>query len=163
MSNLLSRKETGLIITVLLIFIIIFMVIIKVPETKDVVAQGLPEGAIESENVLVDGAVINTITFSTTGQRNVYQYGITVAPIITTEQMVDWSLKKSNELIAILQELAFPFCVITFILATFITLIGCLAKRAGQGIIGMSASLLGYAAILYAPMIVNVVVYFVSK
>ena len=162
MSILLSKKEAGLMITTLLSLIIIFVIIVKVPASKDVIAEGLPEGTIESENVLVQGTIVNTVTFPT-GQRNVYQYGLTVTPTVTTTQMIDWGLKKSDELIAILQDLALPFCAVTFIIATFITLIGCLTGKTGQGIIGMSASLLGYAAMLYAPMIVNVVVCFVSK
>ena len=77
--------------------------------------------------------------------------------------MTDWILRKGNELISIFQELAFPFCVITFIIATGITLTGCLSGKAGQGLFGMSASVLGYTAILYAPTLVNVIVCFISN
>lgn len=161
MSKLLN-KETGLIITSIIIFIAILMIVIKVPSINEVSAEGNIEGAIQSESILVDGAVQNTITYAN-GKTYSVMYGNTVTPTVTTIQMTDWILRKSNELISIFQELAFPFCVITFIIATFITLFGCLSGKAGQGLLGMSASVLGYAAILYAPTLVNVVVYFVSN
>lgn len=160
MSKLFTKKEIELIITSL-VFIVILLVLMKTPETTNANAEGMQEG-YKSENVLVDGAVQNTITFPT-GQRNVYQYGNTVVPMFTTIQMTDWILRKGNELISIFQDLAFPFCVITFIIATGMTLLGCLSGKAGQGLFGMSASAIGYAAILYAPMLVNVVVCFISN
>lgn len=162
MSNFLMKKETGLIITSILIFIAILLIVVKVPSTEEVSAEGISEGAIQSESILVNGAVQNTITYAN-GETYSVMYGNQVTPIVTTTQMTDWVLRKGNELICIFQELAFPFCAITFIIATFITLFGCLTGKAGQGLLGMSASVLGYAAILYAPTLVNVVVYFVSN
>lgn len=161
MKDFFKGKEIELIITSILIIVLSIMVIATIPETKSVNADGLPEGAIQSENVLVQGAIQNTITYAN-GKTYSVMYGNQVTPIITTVQMTDWVLRKSNELISILQELAFPFCVITFIIATAITLLGCLTGNAGKGLMGMSASAIGYAAILYAPTLVNVVVYFVS-
>ncbi len=162
MSKLFERKETGIIITSIISFIVILLIIVKVPSTEEVNAEGLPEGAIQTESLLVSGAVQNTITYAN-GKTYSYMCGNTVTPIVTTKQMTDWILRKGNELIAILQELAFPFCVITFIIATFITLFGCLSGNSGQGLLGMSASALGYAAILYAPTLINVIVIFVSN
>ena len=81
----------------------------------------------------------------------------------TTEQMTSWILNKGNELISILQTLAFPFCCITFIVAVCLTLIGSLKGEAEKGLKAMATSIFGYAAILYAPMLVNIVVVFVTK
>lgn len=162
MMNLFTKKETGIIITSLISFIIILLIIVKVPDTKEVSAEGISEGTIQSESILVNGAVQNTITYAN-GETYSYMCGNTVTPIVTTTQMTDWILRKGNELIAILQDLAFPFCVITFIIATFITLFGCLSGQAGQGLLGMSASAICYAAILYAPTLINVIVIFVSN
>lgn len=162
----LKQHETGIIIASLIVLVVIIFLFIGTSETIDVSAEGAPsvttEGTIHSENILVDGAVRNTITYAN-GKTYSVMYGSAVTPMFTTVQMTDWILHKSNELISIFQELAFPFCAITFILATFITLFGCLSGQAGQGILGMSASVLGYAAILYAPSLVNLVVIFVSN
>ncbi len=161
MKDFFKGKEIDLIITSIFIIVLTIMVITTIPNTKTVNADGVPEGTIQSENVLVQGSIQNTITYAN-GKTYSFAYGNQVTPIITTVQMTDWVLGKSNELICILQELAFPFCVVTFIIATFITLFGCLTGNAGKGLMGMSASAIGYAAILYAPTLVNVVVNFVS-
>ena len=83
-----------------------------------------------------------------------------VVPTVTTDQMVSWILKKGNELISILQIFAQPFAIIIFIFSCAICLIGSLTKgnMAGKGLIGMVASAILYAAALYAPVIVNIVV-----
>lgn len=83
-----------------------------------------------------------------------------VVPTVTTDQMVSWILKKGNELISILQIFAQPFAIIIFIISCAICLIGSLSKgnMAGKGLIGMVASAILYAAALYAPLIVNIVV-----
>lgn len=162
MFNFLMKKETTLIVASIIAFMIVLVIIVKVPSVETVHATGTQEGTYKSESILVQGQVQNTIT-KPTGESYVVCYGNTVTPIFTTTQMTDWILRKGNELIAIFQDIAFPFCVITFILATFITIFGLLTGNAGQGLIGMSASAIGYAAILYAPMLVNVVVCFVSN
>ncbi len=90
-------------------------------------------------------------------------YGNQVNAYYTTEQMTSWILNKGNELISILQTLAFPFCCITFIVAVCLTLIGSLKGEAEKGLKAMATSIFGYAAILYAPMLVNIVVVFVTK
>lgn len=83
-----------------------------------------------------------------------------VVPTVTTDQMVAWILKKGNELISILQIFAQPFAIIIFIVSCAICLIGSLTKgnMAGKGLIGMVASAILYAAALYAPVLVNIIV-----
>ena len=80
-----------------------------------------------------------------------------VVPVVTTDQMVEWILKKGNEIISILQIFAQPFAIIIFIVSCAICLIGTLTKgnMAGKGLIGMVASAILYAACLYAPLLVN--------
>lgn len=89
MSKLLN-KETGLIITSIIIFIAILMIVIKVPSTNEVSAEGNIEGAIQSESILVDGAVQNTITYAN-GNRSLFLEIKRVVPEFTTyERFADY-------------------------------------------------------------------------
>ena len=74
--------------------------------------------------------------------------------------MVEWILKKGNELIGILQILAQPFSIIIFIVSCGLCLIGTLTKgnMAGKGLMGMLVSAIMYACCLYAPLITNIFV-----
>ena len=51
-----------------------------------------------------------------------------VVPVVTTDQMVEWILKKGNEIISILQIFAQPFAIIIFIVSCAVCLIGALSK-----------------------------------
>ena len=88
-----------------------------------------------------------------------------VVPVVTTDQMVEWILKKGNEIISILQIFAQPFAIIIFIVSCAIALIGSLTKgnMAGKGLIDMVASAVLYAACLYAPVIVNSISSFMAS
>lgn len=88
-----------------------------------------------------------------------------VVPVVTTDQMVEWILKKGNELISILQIFAQPFAIIIFIVSCAIALVGSLTKgnMAGKGMIGMVASAVLYACCLYAPIIVNSITSWVAS
>lgn len=141
----LNATQTALAFSFSLIFCLSIAWLIT-PETRDTIAE---EYRWESET-------IQNIEVPET-------YGKKIEATCTTEEMTSWILKKGNELIAILQSLAFPFCCITFIAATFLTLIGSLKGEAERGIKGMASSIFGYAAILYAPMLVNTVVVFVAR
>lgn len=88
-----------------------------------------------------------------------------VVPVVTTDQMVEWILRKGNEIISILQVFAQPFAIIIFIISAAICLIGSLTKgnMTSKGLMGMISSALLYAAVLYAPLLVNVVSGFLAS
>lgn len=80
-----------------------------------------------------------------------------VVPVVTTDQMVEWILKKGNEIISILQIFAQPLAIIWFIVSCAVCLFGTLTKGnlAGKGLFGMVGAAILYAACLYAPVLVN--------
>lgn len=100
-----------------------------------------------------------------TEAEKIYSNYADVVPVVTTDQMVEWILRKGNEIISILQIFAQPFAIIIFIISCAICLIGSLAKgnMAGKGLIGMVASAILYAACLYAPLLVNSITGFLSS
>lgn len=92
-----------------------------------------------------------------TEAQKIYSGYSDVVPVVTTDQMVEWILRKGNELISILQVFAQPFAIIIFIISAAICLIGSLTKgnMASKGLMGMISSALLYTAVLYAPLLVN--------
>lgn len=100
-----------------------------------------------------------------TEAEKIYSNYSDVVPVVTTDQMVEWILRKGNELISILQVFAQPFAIIIFIISAAICLIGSLAKgnMASKGLMGMIASALLYTAVLYAPLLVNTITGFMSS
>ena len=118
---------------------------------------------LTSQNELTStGQIKSTITYAN-GKHYQQIYGIAAAPLTTTEEMTDWILRKGNEMIAILQTLAEPVCLVFFIIGCFLCLIGTLTKRAGQGLITMISSAFLYAAILYSPLLVNSIPSFIAS
>lgn len=113
-------------------------------------------------NRLTSGANVNG---ELTEAEKIYSNYADVVPVVTTDQMVEWILRKGNEIISILQIFAQPFAIIIFIVSCAICLIGSLTKgnMAGKGLIGMIASAILYAACLYAPLLVNSITGFLSS
>ena len=109
------------------------------------------------------GRVSNTITYSNQDQYT-HIYGIKANPIITTDQIVDYGLRKGNELISILQTLAQPLCIIFFIIGCGCVLAGSITSTSVmlKGVMGMTTSSVIYAMILYSPLLVNTVVSYFS-
>ena len=109
------------------------------------------------------GRVSNTITYSNQDQYT-HIYGIKANPIITTDQIVDYGLRKGNELISILQTLAQPLCIIFFIIGCGCMLVGTITKSSliSIGITGTLLSVIVYALILYSPMLVNILVSYLA-
>lgn len=155
-----SMSLTQVITMAIGLIVAVYIALNYIPETTTVNALTM-DGAITHSNVIEKGQVQSTIKYAN-GKTYQVCYGNQVNPMFTTIQMTDWVLRKGNQTICILQELAYPFCVITFIIASFMTLLGCITKNAGQGLVGMSMSGICYALILYAPTIVNLVVTYVS-
>ena len=109
------------------------------------------------------GRVSNTITYSNQDQYT-HIYGIKANPIITTDQIVDYILRKGNELISIFQTFAQPFCIIFFIFGCGCMLIGSITKSSltSKGITGTLLSVIVYALILYSPILVNTLVSYLA-
>ena len=78
-------------------------------------------------------------------------------PQTSMDDILNWATTKGNEIIYVLQIFCQPFAIIIFIIAAFMTLIGCIGKSdmVGKGVWGMVLSVVVYAAVLYAPVILQ--------
>lgn len=78
-------------------------------------------------------------------------------PKTSMDDILNWATTKGNEIIYVLQIFCQPFAIIIFIIAAFMTLIGCIGKSdmVGKGVWGMVLSVVVYAAVLYAPVILQ--------
>lgn len=86
-------------------------------------------------------------------------------PVTTTDDILNWATTKGNEIIYMLQIFCQPFAILIFIVAAFMTLIGCIGKgdMVGKGVWGMVMSVVVYAAVLYAPVILQTFVGWVAS
>ena len=85
-------------------------------------------------------------------------------PVTTTDDILNWATTKGNEIIYTLQIFCQPFAILIFIIAAFMTLIGCIGKgdMVGKGVWAMVMSVVVYAAVLYAPVILQTFVGWVA-
>lgn len=147
------------------IICLVMFIAIKIKEMDfsivDIYAETIQKETITSTNTLgeVEGTVESRVMLSSGGLIDT-RYGIGVSPVITTDQMVEWGLRKGNELISILQIFAQPLCIVVFIFGCGKTLIGFFIGTAGKGLMPMGLSAIIYAAILYSPILVNSLVSF---
>lgn len=144
---------------------VIFLIINKLDfSVRDIYAETIPKSTITSTNTLgeIQGTIDNTVMFSSGGLIDT-RYGIGVRPIYTTDQMVNYIMRKGNELISIFQVLAQPFCIIVFILGCGKALIEGLKGTAGSGLITMIASAIFYTLILYASNVINSLPNFIAN
>lgn len=97
--------------------------------------------------------------------RNVYNAYVDVMPVVSTNDILKWATTKGNEVIYFLQIIVQPFTIIIFIIAAFITLIGSIGRgdMVGKGLWGMVMSVVVYAAVLYAPVILQTFVGWVAS
>lgn len=86
-------------------------------------------------------------------------------PQTSMDDILNWATTKGNEVIYVLQIFCQPFAIIIFIIAAFMTLIGCIGKAdmVGKGVWGMILSVVVYAAVLYAPVILQAFVGWVAS
>jgi hypothetical protein len=119
----------------------------------------------EDEYGLANKLTAGTTSDELSSAEKIYSNYKDVVPTVTTDQMVEWILKKGNEVISILQIFAQPFAIIIFIVSCAICLIGALTKgnMMGKGLIGMVAAAILYAAALYAPILVNSISSFLAS
>lgn len=90
---------------------------------------------------------------------------IDVMPVVSTNDILKWATTKGNEIIYFLQIIVQPFTIIIFIIAAFITLVGSIGRgdMVGKGLWGMICSVLVYAAVLYAPVILQTFVGWIAS
>ena len=88
-----------------------------------------------------------------------------ILPDVTIDDAIDWANKKGYEIISFLQVLVQPFAIIIFIISALFTLVGSIGRGdlSGKGLWGMVISVIVYAIVLYAPVIIQAFVsFFVS-
>ena len=129
-----------------------------------------PVSAFADDIVTPDAPILN----DSTQQENVLQGNMTdigiedvgsALPVTTTDDILNWATTKGNEIIYMLQIFCQPFAILIFIVAAFMTLIGCIGKGdlVGKGVWGMVISVVVYAAVLYAPVILQTFVGWVAS
>lgn len=86
-------------------------------------------------------------------------------PVTTTDDILNWATTKGNEIIYMLQILCQPIAILIFIIAAFMSLIGCIGKGdlVGKGVWGMIMAVIVYAVVLYAPVILQTFVGWVES
>ena len=118
------------------------------PASDDEVVAPPPVGNENPGQIPDDGIVIKP------GDTGINEIEL---PKTSMDDILNWATTKGNEIIYVLQIFCQPFAIIIFIIAAFMTLIGCIGKSdmVGKGVWGMVLSVVVYAAVLYAPVILQ--------
>ena len=118
------------------------------PASDDEVVAPPPVGNENPGTIPDDGIVIKP------GDTGINEIEL---PKTSMDDILNWATTKGNEIIYVLQIFCQPFAIIIFIIAAFMTLIGCIGKSdmVGKGVWGMVLSVVVYAAVLYAPVILQ--------
>lgn len=97
--------------------------------------------------------------------RKIYAGFQDVIPEVSVDDAIEWANRKGFEIIHFLQVIVQPFAIIIFIISSFITLIGSIGRGdlAGKGMWGMVISVIVYAVVLYAPVILQTFVGWISS
>lgn len=129
----------------------------------DVVGTLSPTGNNVYNGPHIDGR--DAIQGDIADAQKVYSSYIDVMPVVSTNDILKWATTKGNEIIYFLQIIVQPFTIIIFIVAAFITLIGSIGRgdMVGKGVWGMICSVLVYAAVLYAPVILQTFVGWIAS
>jgi hypothetical protein len=95
----------------------------------------------------------------------VYAGYVDVMPKVSTNDLINWTLTKGNEIIYYLQICVQPFTTIFFIINALMCLVGSIGRgdMVGKGMWGMILSAIVYAAVLYAPVILQTFVGWVGN
>lgn len=122
-----------------------------------------PTDGTSSSGVNIAGK--DALTNSSDEAANIYSGYVDIIPKVSTDDLLQWATTKGNEIIYLLQIICQPITIICFIIAAFITLIGSISKgsHASAGVWGMLCSILVYAAVLYAPVILQTFVGWVAS
>ena len=157
-----TRKFFSILITLMSLFFIFNIVLIpaSADETSPSQSGGLappPGMTTGSGNSGLNGNVYDDAT-------GIEDIGGQL-PVTTADDILNWATTKGNEIIYMLQIFCQPFAILIFIVAAFTTLIGCIGKgdMVGKGVWGMVMSVIVYAAVLYAPVILQTFVGWVAS
>lgn len=119
----------------------------------------------EEKEQIVD--ISRTINYNTTADSegdkmasDIYAQYSDVIPDVSIDDAIAWSNKKGFEIIKFLQTFIQPFAIICFMLGAIFVLVGSIGNNqlAGKGMWGMVCSVLAYAGVIYAPLILQVLV-----
>lgn len=85
-------------------------------------------------------------------------------PEVTIDDYINWVNRKGFEVIRFLQVVAQPIIIIVFIISAFMVLFGSIGRGdlSGKGMWGMVVSAIVHALILYAPLILQIFVGWIS-
>lgn len=88
-----------------------------------------------------------------------------ILPEVSIDDAIEWANKKGFEIIHFLQVLVQPFAIIIFIISALFTLVGSIGRGdlTGKGLWGMVISVIVYAIVLYAPVILKAFVSFIAS
>ena len=159
---------------VLTILLSLFVVPVSATETGDWYSEPLSPttsttgslNATEEEEYVgptIDGK--DSVYAGISDAEAVHDAYIDVMPVVSTNDILKWATTKGNEIIYFLQIIVQPFTIIIFIIAAFITLIGSIGRgdMVGKGLWGMICSVLVYAGVLYAPVILQTFVGWIAS
>ena len=107
---------------------------------------------------------VNTnYNYSNVYKERVYSARDTI-PTVYIDDIVEWTNRKGFEIVHFLQIIIQPLTIIIFIIAAFLLLFGSIGSGevAGRGLFGMVTSVVVYALVLYAPLIMNLFVGWIS-
>lgn len=130
----------------------------------------------EDENIVNEGAetrinnpnpVLNDETFRNLDDESqrVYAGYRDIIPMVETDDILQWILEKGYQIIHLLQVVVQPFSIIIFIIGAFLALIGSIGRGdlSGKGMWAMIISTIVYAVVLFAPVIMQTFVGWVSS
>ena len=129
-----------------------------------------------NENIVNEGAetrinnpnpVLNDETFKNLDDESqrVYAGYRDVIPMVETDDILQWILEKGYQIIHLLQVVVQPFSIIIFIVGAFLALIGSIGRGdlSGKGMWAMIISTIVYAVVLFAPVIMQTFVGWISS
>lgn len=156
------KTNRSILVVMLCLIFVCSIAIIPISANETETQSGLADNVIEKETVVTDPVTTTDPVYdSATGIEDIGSQ----LPVTTADDILNWATTKGNEIIYMLQIFCQPFAILIFIIAAFITLIGCIGKgdMVGKGIWGMVMSVVVYAVVLYAPVILQTFVGWVAS
>lgn len=133
----------------------------KVPSESEVLSPTEGYSSEDTESIPGRDAVQDDIDEAD----KVYNSYIDVMPKVSTNDMINWVMTKGNEIIYFLQIIIQPITTIFFIINALLCLVGSIGRgdMVGKGVWGMIICAIVYAAVLYAPVILQTFVGWASS
>ena len=149
---------------------------VVIPEIKTLDPLNIDEDILTPEDDTITGTetkiinpnpLLNNNTFNSLDEetQKVYAAYRDVIPKVDTDDILQWILEKGYQIIHLLQVVAQPFSIIVFIISAFLALAGSVGRGdlAGRGMWGMIMSTIVYAVVLFAPVIMQTFVGWISS